>query len=80
MVSLVVVIYALQNGKYGKSLSKSAQFGLFTQALQEYAHLALTGAEEFLDKYSKVQVLVVSAVGTWFLFKICDFYENGDCK
>lgn len=49
------------------------------QALRSYSNLVVGELEAHLGNYSRVRVLVSSAVGTWLLLKIYGLYEDGDC-
>ncbi|KAI2808642.1 Sphingosine-1-phosphate lyase 1 [Blomia tropicalis] len=42
------------------------------------AKLALKEAELYLEKYTRVHIVIASVIGTWLLLKVDEFYQDGD--
>lgn len=41
--------------------------------------MALKEAELYLEKYTRVHIVIASVIGTWLLLKVDEFYQDGDC-
>ena len=50
------------------------------ESLQSFSRFMATEVEAHLKGYSRLQVLLGTAVGTWLLLRLVEVYEDGDCK